>query len=288
MTSEQKPAENPKNSSSSPVLESKIIATGWPPLILLEFRKLLAYRSVHLGLMAVFAMPFLLSFAPDSQLGNLVGSNIILTSGWQVAGLSLYIIMQLVLPLLVSVTCAEVVGGEVAWGTLSPMLLRPVSRARIILTKLLVVILYPFILLATTFIGSMIAGLRFGLGGFAGGTGLGDGGFAGVGLLDSGAALIEVVRGYSVAGLALAPIAALAVFFAVRFLNTAAAALATIATITLMRLLVIFPFVTPFLLTTHLNAFIPGQNAPNSLMLLFLYTAGLCIVTLAIFERKDF
>jgi ABC-2 type transport system permease protein len=181
-----------------------------------------------------------------------------------------------------------VIGGEVAWGTLAPMLLRPVSRARIMLVKLFVVILYPFVLLLATLVGSMLAGLRFGLGSFAGGTGLGDGGFAGVGLLAPMTALSEVVRGYLIAGLALAPIAALAVFFAVRFLSTAAAALATIATITLMRLLVVIPAITPFLLTTHLNAFIPGQNASNSLILLFLYTAGLSIATLAMFERKDF
>ena len=42
------------------------------------------------------------------------------------------------------------------------------------------------------------------------------------------------------------------------------AALATVATILLMPLLMIFPPLTQFLLTTHLKAYAPGSNAANS------------------------
>ena len=257
-------------------------------LLSLEFRKLIGYRSVRLGVLLVFLLPFFLTFAPDGELAKLIGVNLILVSGWQVPALALYIATQFVLPLLVSVTCAELIGGEVSWGTLAPLLLRPVSRIRIISAKLFVAILYPLLLLVVLFIGGTIAGgLRFGLGTFAGGTGLGAGGFNGVGELAVGGALMELLRGFLIAGLTLAPIAGLAVVFGVVYMNTAAASLATIATIQIMKLLEVFPPIKRLLLTHHQLAFAPGQNALESLILLTMYTVGALVAALFVFERKD-
>ena len=259
---------------------------GFAP-VMLEFRKLLGFRSVRLGFIVAFVLPFLVSLAPVDQLKLIAGADVILASAWQVPGLALYIVMQFVLPLLVAVTCAELIGGEVAWGTLRPLLLRPVSRYQIIGAKLFVAVLYPFLLLAITMIGGLIAGLPRGIGGFYGGTGLGPGVFTGVGYLGPLDAFLELARAYWVAGLVLAPIAAMAVAFSVAYLNTAAAALATIATILLMRLLIVFPFIKPLLLTEHLNAYAPGQNAPSSLILLAIYAVGLALATMFMFEKKD-
>lgn len=256
-------------------------------LLGLEFRKLLGFRSVQLGALAVFVLPLLLSLAPDGELGRVIGADLILVSGWQVPGLSLYIVMQFVLPLLVSITCAEIIGGEVGWGTLATMLLRPVSRFRVIGTKILVAISYPFMLLGVLFLGGLFAGIRFGFGAFSGGTGLGEGVFVGVGELAAGGAIAELMRGYLIAGLTLAPIAILAVMFAVAFLNTAAAALATIATILMTRLMVVYPPLTPFLLTEYLDAYTPGENAASALVLLTLYAIAGAVATMFLFERKD-
>lgn len=257
-------------------------------LLSLEFRKLLGFRSVRLGMLLVFVLPFFLTFAPDGELAKLIGVNLILVSGWQVPALALYIATQFVLPLLVSVTCAELIGGEVSWGTLAPLLLRPVSRIRVIGTKLFVAILYPLLLLVVLFLGGVFAGgVRFGLGTFAGGTGLGAGGFTGVGELTTGGALAELMRGFLVAGLTLAPIAGLAVLFGVIYMSTAASALATIATIQIMKLLEVFPPIKRLLLTHHQLAFAPGQNALESLILLMLYTVGTLVAALFVFERKD-
>jgi ABC-2 type transport system permease protein len=165
--------------------------------------------------------------------------------------------------------------------------MRPVSRAQIILSKLFVATLYPFLLLAVSLLGGLVGGIRFGFGAFAGGTGLGPGMFQGIGTLEPVGALLELTNGYLIAGLTLAPIAGLAVAFSVRFLNTAAAALATVATILLMPLLMIFPPLTQFLLTTHLRAYAPGSNAANSIVLLTIYALLTWVVTLIIFERKD-
>ncbi len=254
----------------------------------LEFRKLLGFRSVRLGMILVFMLPVLLTFAPDGELAKLIGVNLILVSGWQVPALSLYIATQFVLPLLVAVTCAELIGGEISWGTLAPLLLRPVSRLRVISAKLFVAILYPVLLLVVLMIGGLlVGGVRFGLGEFAGGTGLGPGGFTGVGVLSPSAAMLELLRGYLIGGLTLAPLAGLAVVFGVLYMNTAAAALATIATVQIMKMLEVFPPIKRLLLTQHQLAFAPGQNALESLILLFLYTAGMLIAALFIFDRKD-
>jgi ABC-2 type transport system permease protein len=256
-------------------------------LLRLEFRKLLGFRSVRLGCLFAFLVPVLISFAPDDVLPAIIGVPLIITSGWQIPAFGLYTAMVYLMPLLVAVTCAELIGGEVAWGTLRPLLMRPVSRAQIILSKLFVATLYPFLLLAVSLLGGLVGGIRFGFGSFAGGTGLGPGMFQGIGTLEPVGALLELTNGYLIAGLTLAPIASLAVAFSVRFLNTAAAALATVATVLLMPLLMIFPFITPFLLTTHLKAYAPGSNAANSLVLLTIYALLTWVVTLIIFERKD-
>jgi ABC-2 type transport system permease protein len=261
-------------------------------LLQLEFRKLIGFRSVRLGLIVAFFIPILLIFAPDDGLSQVVGSNLILVSGWQVPGLTLFIVMPFLLPLLVAVTCAEIVGGEVAWGTLAPLLLRPVSRTRIALSKLFVAVLYPLMLLLVTLISSLlIGGLRFGFGSFFGGTGLSEGGFNGIGNLEPLTALFELARAYLIAGLVLSPIAGLGIVFGILYMNTAAAALASVASIILMRLLAVFTWLKPLLLTEHLDAYSPIRASSfkieQSLILLLMYTIACAVAAVALFERKD-
>ena len=276
---------------------TKLPGSGYG-LLQLEFRKLIGFRSVRLGLVVAFLVPIVFTFAPDTGLSQYLNQNLLLVSGWQVPGLSLYMVMPFLLPMLVAVTCAELIGGEIAWGTLAPLLLRPVSRTRIILSKLFVALLYPLMLLLVTLVsGLLIGGLRFGLGSFAGGTGLAEGGFTGVGILEPATALFELVRSYLIAGLVLAPIAGLGVVFGVLFLNTAAAALASVATIIVMDLMEVFTWLKPLLLTEHRKAFYHYVLSPadrlhtysieQSLILLALYTIGCAVAAVALFERKD-
>ncbi len=267
-------------------------------LLQLEFRKLIGFRSVRLGLIVAFLVPILFTFAPDVGLSQFLNQNLILVSGWQVPGLALYMVMPFLLPMLVAVTCAELIGGEVAWGTLAPLLLRPVSRTRIILSKLFVALLYPIMLLLITLIsGLLIGGLRFGLGEFTGGTGLAEGGFVNMQILDPATALFQLTRAYLIAGLVLAPIAGLGVVFGILFLNTAAAALASVASIILMGMFSVFTVIKPLLLTEHLKAYYHFAlseadrtktiSIEQSLILLLLYTIGCAVAAVALFERKD-
>ena len=118
------------------------------------------------------------------------GQAVALVSGWQLPFISIFTSIQFLLPLFIAVMAAEMIGAEVAHGTLAPLLLRPVDRTRVILSKLIVAITYPFVLLLVTLLGSLIAGLPLGYGNFQGGTGLGAGGLVGVGTLTSEAHVI--------------------------------------------------------------------------------------------------
>ena len=237
-------------------------------LLGLEFRKLLGARSVRIALIISFLIPWIWSLAPRLQ--QVYG--LVLTSGFQVPAISLITSVQFVLPLFVALSCAEMIGTEVAQGTLAPLLLRPIDRNRVILSKLITALIYPALLLLVLLLGSFLAGARLGYGDFVGGSGLGPGGFIGQGALSSGAALGQVLRGYFLGALVMAPIAALA----------------TIATLQIMRLLTVFPEgFQQILLTTHLDLFLRQGNISQSLILLVIYTVGFCLLSVFAFDRRD-
>jgi len=252
-------------------------------LFFFEVFKLFRLRSVRLGLLAAFLLPFLWALAPG--LKEVYG--LVLASGWQVVALSLLAGMEFLFPFLVMMAASESIGGEVAQGTLKSLLLRPLPRTLLLLAKLQALLLYPFVLLGASFLGGMLAGLPHGLGPFFGGTGLGEGGFAGTGLLTPAMALKELLKAHLLAGAVLLPLASLALLYGTLFLSTTAGALAAVATLLLMRLLVAFPALTPFLLTTYLDLHLRPQAAGLGLSLLFIYTAGFALLAALIFERKD-
>lgn len=260
-------------------------------LITLEFRKLIGFRSVRLALLVMLLLPWLWTGAAQLYPSGLARVyNLALISGWQVPALLLMTTTQFLLPLFIAMTCAELLGSEISAGTLAPLLLRPISRSRLMGAKLVVALVYPALLLLALLVGSLLAGLPFGLGGFVGGSGLGPGGFVGQGPLSAGAALAETLRGYGLAAITLMPVAALSLLCAVIYLNTAAAALATVAALSIMRLLVIFPDnFQKLLLTTHLGMYLdqnPG-SVGQSLLLLIIYTVGFSLLAIFTFERKD-
>ncbi|WP_425145875.1 ABC transporter permease [Deinococcus sp.] len=253
-------------------------------LLRLEFSKLLGARSVRISLLVCFLIPWMWSLAPRLQ--QVYG--LVLTSGFQVPAISLITTVQFILPLFVALSCAEMIGVEVAQGTLAPLLLRPLDRNRVMISKLVAALLYPALLLLALLVGSLLAGLRLGFGDFVGGSGLGPGGFVGQGALTSGVALSEILRGYLLAALVMAPIAALGLLFGVVFLNTAAAALATIATLQVMRLLTVFPEgFQKILLTTHLDVYLRQGDITQSLVLLTIYTVGFALLSIFAFDRRD-
>ena len=108
-------------------------------------------------------------------------------------------------------------------------------------------------------------------------------------MLTPGAAFGEILRGYLLAALALVPIGMLSLLFTVVFMNAAGGALATLASLIFMQLLVVFPKIEPFLLTTQLNAYAaPGSEVAWFVALIALYGAMFAAVAVVLFERKDF
>ena len=255
------------------------------PLLTLEFGKLFHLLSFRASLVLLVLFPIVWAYAPGIH--EVYGFFIV--SGYQVPGLTLLSSMEFLLPLLVAIASAELVGLERTYGTLPTVLLRPVTRSQWLLAKLLVALAYPFLLLAFLLVVSLLSGVFFGYGEFIGGTGVGAAGLLGQGVTTSGAALGELGRAYLVAAFSLVPIGLLAVLFTVVFMNAAGGALATLSVIIFMKLLVVFPGLGRFLLTEHLDAYAaPNGTLPWAIMLLAVYAAAFAALSVTLFERKDF
>ena len=254
-------------------------------LLRMELGKLFRLASVRFGLALLVLFPLLWAYAP----GIFEVYGFFLVSGFQVPALSLLSSMQFLMPLLVAITAAELLGVELAHGTLPTVLLRPVTRPQWLSAKLIVAALYPFVAMAVFLVASLLFGAPYGYGSFVGGTGLGEAGLAGTGTMTAAVALSELLRGYAVAALALVPIAMLAVLFSVLFMSAAGGALATLSTLIFMQLLVVFPRVEPYLLTTQLNAYAsPVADLAWVVALILVYAALFAAAAVVLFERKDF
>jgi ABC-2 type transport system permease protein len=255
------------------------------PLLRMEFAKLGRLASVRFGLVVLAVFPALWAYAP----GIFEVYGFFLVSGFQVPALSLLSSMEFLLPLLIAITCAELLGLEIVHGTLPTVLLRPVTRSQWLLAKVLVASAYPFLALAFFLLASLAAGAFYSYEPFVGGTGLGREGLLGSGIMQPGAAIAEIVRAYLIAAVALVPIGLLAILFSVLFMNAASGALATLATLIFMQLFVVFPGLEPFLLTTQLSAYVqPVTSIAWVVALLGLYGAAFAALSVVIFERKDF
>jgi ABC-2 type transport system permease protein len=251
----------------------------------MEAGKVARLGSVRFSLILLILFPLLWAYAP----GIYKVYGLYLVSAYQVPALSLLSSMQFLLPLLVAISAAELLGIEIANGTLQTVLLRPVSRSQWLLSKLMVVTLYPFVILAVFGLVSLLAGAPYGYGSFVGGTGLGQSGLLGQGTMSAGQAFGEVARAYLVAGYSLVPVALLALLFTVVFMNAAGGALATLSVLIFMKLLVVFPALDPYLLTTQLNAYAkPVGNLGWVVALIALYAAAFAAAAVVLFERKDF
>ncbi|HEX7023155.1 MAG TPA: hypothetical protein VF171_09885, partial [Trueperaceae bacterium] len=78
------------------------------------------------------------------------------------------------------------------------------------------------------------------------------------------------------------------VLLTVLFMNAAAGALATLALLIFMKLLVVLPWLEPFLLTSQLSAYVQPGGLGLMLVLVVLYCAAFAAGSILLFERKDF
>jgi len=254
-------------------------------LLTMEAAKLLRLTSVRAAAALLIVFPLLWAYAP----GIFEVYGFFLVSGFQVPALSLLSSMEFLMPLLVAIIAAELVGIEAMHGTLPTVLLRPVTRSSWLLAKLIVLSVLPLAVMAYFLLTSLAAGVPYGFGAFVGGTGLGEGGLIGQGVTTPTAAWSELLGAYLLAGLSLVPIALLSVLATVVTMNAASGALATLSVLIVMQLLVVFPALEPFLLTRHLSAYAePVASLGWVIALIALYSAAFAAVAVVLFERKDF
>lgn len=254
-------------------------------LLRMEAAKLFRLTSVRASLVLLVVFPLLWSYAP----GIYEVYGFYLVSGFQVPALSLLSSMEFLMPLLIAITAAELVGMEKMHGTLPTVLLRPVTRSQWLLAKLLVLSVYPFLAMAFFLLASLVAGTPYGFGSFVGGTGLGEGGLAGAGAMSVQAAVGEILAAYALAAVSLVPIALLAVLATVVTMSAASGALATLSVLIVMQLLVVFPGLEPYLLSRQLSAYTdPAAGVGWVVALIALYAAAFAAVAVVLFERKDF
>lgn len=254
-------------------------------LLRMEFAKLSRLASLRFSLLLLLVFPVLWSYAP----GVFDVYGFYLVSGFQVPALSLLSSIEVLLPLLVAIASAELLGLEIGYGTLPTVLLRPVSRSNWLLAKLLVVLVYPFLILLFLLLISLAVGLFYGFGPFVGGTGLGEAGILGAGTMQPGAALAEVLGAYGLAALSLVPIGILAMFFTTIFMNAAGGALATLGILVASQLLVVFPALENFLPHRLLQHFAdPVAGTGWFVLLILVYSAAFAAGAVLLFERKDF
>ena len=254
-------------------------------LLRMEAGKLLRLSSVRASLALLVVFPLLWAYAP----GIFEVYGFFLVSGFQVPALSLLSSMEFLMPLLVAIIAAELVGVEAMHGTLPTVLLRPVTRSSWLLAKLLVLSVLPFLGMAFFLLTSLAAGIPYGFDAFVGGTGLGGSGLIGEGTMAPAAAMAELVGAYLIAAVSLVPVALLSAAATVVTMNAASGALATLSVLIVMQLLVVFPALEPFLLTRHLSAYVdPVAGIGWVLTLIALYSAAFAAFAVVLFERKDF
>ena len=254
-------------------------------LLWMELAKLFRLSSVRFSALLVLLLPLLWAYAP----GIFDVYGVFLVSGFQVPALSLLSGMEFLFPLLIAIISAELLGMEIGFGTLRATLLRPVNRSSWLLAKIGAASLLPFILLAAVLFVSAVAGLFFGYGDFVGGTGLGAGGLVGQGVTSAGSAAAELLRAYAVAAFSLVPVSLLSLLLTVVFMNAAGGALATLGILILSGLLVVFSWLSTFLPTTQLNAYLAtGAQLVTPLTLIAVYSIAFALLAVFTFERKDF
>ncbi len=129
------------------------------PIVRAEWRKLLSRGSARLGLVLSLAIPLvtvilvhgILSWQEQSLAGNntqvSIGIHVdgVAAMGWALKARNFF-----VLPLILLWLSAQTLGGEVRDGTLRPILVRPVSRLRVLAARGLALVLYGGLTLTVT------------------------------------------------------------------------------------------------------------------------------------------
>jgi ABC-2 type transport system permease protein len=133
-------------------------------VILVELRLLLRRPRTYVSLGILVALPTIIAIfvsatgiAPRPGQGPALLSEV-LANGTLFAAVALVIDMVLLLPLSVLVVAGDSVAGEAASGTLRYLLVRPVSRTKLLVAKLLAIFTYVLLAVITVAVSGLLVG----------------------------------------------------------------------------------------------------------------------------------
>jgi ABC-2 type transport system permease protein len=197
------------------------------------------------------------------------------------------------IPLLITFVAGDQLAGEATAGTYRLILVRPVSRTRIFISKFCTTVIY-----TTVFVG-FLAVLSIGLALLL----LGRGDLIiltrGILILPEADVAWRFLLGYVLAAWAMLTIASLALLFSSFVENAIGPIISTMGVNMIFLMITVIPLelfqdVKPYLFTNYLNVWqkifedpVPWQTIGNSATVLGAYTIGFAVMAWAIFRRKD-
>jgi ABC-2 type transport system permease protein len=197
------------------------------------------------------------------------------------------------IPLLITFVAGDQFAGEATAGTYRLILVRPVSRTRIFLSKFFTTTLYTFVFVG--FLAVLSIGLALIL--------LGRGDLIilqrGILVLSEGDVAWRFLVGYFLAAWAMLTIASLAFLFSTFVENAIGPIISTMGVNMIFLLITVIPLelfkdIKPYLFSNYLNVWqqafedpIPWESIGNSMAVLGAYSAGFVFIAWLIFRRKD-
>ena len=198
------------------------------------------------------------------------------------------------IPFLIALMAGDVVAGEATTGTLRMILTRPPSRLQLILAKIVISLLYTFILIM--FMATLSFSLGYLLFGFGELVLVNSNQFA---ILTATESFWRCLLAYALAFLAMSVVAALAFLFSVLVENAIGPIVGTM-TVVIISLIIseapisLFKAIRPYLFTTYASVWMKAFSEPlpwqtilissGYLILFMLFFFGVAYV---IFQRKD-
>lgn len=208
-----------------------------------------------------------------------------------------YLILQSLLihvPLLVALVAGDVLAGEANMGTMRLLLTKPVSRSGVVMTKYIASIAYSMLLL----IWLAISGLGLSILMFGTGDMINLKSDAFIMLLENDI-MWRYMLAFGFAALAMATVAALAVFLSVFADNSIGPIIGTMGVIVVLTIfsnleIPLFNLIKPYLFTTHMIAWkgffddpVPYTAIIQSVWVLVGYIALFLTATIVVFNKKD-
>lgn len=208
-----------------------------------------------------------------------------------------YLVLQSLLihiPLLVALVAGDVLAGEANMGTMRLLLTKPVSRSGVVLVKYIASIVYAMLLLIwLAVVGLGLSLLLFGTGDMIN---LKSDSFI---MLLENDIMWRYGLAFAFAALAMATVAALAVFLSVFADNSIGPIIGTMGVIVVLTIfsnlgIPMFNIVKPYLFTTHMIAWkgffdvpIPYDAIMKSVLVLVAYIVLFISATMVVFHKKD-